>query len=139
MLQRKLPKRLFKNRDVIHTYQHERAGKTSLKRMTRDHLDLLQNIEFALVMCARSDSRIDDRSIDVALRSYADGTALPVAADDRMAQLRDCLESVRSLREDITDDIWDAGLRTVNESVRRHSDLKPGEKSYLRFVSAYVR
>ncbi|GAG34969.1 unnamed protein product, partial [marine sediment metagenome] len=39
---------------------------------------------------------------------------------------------------DIPDDIWRDGLRTVLESVHRHSSLKPGSRDYLDFVSDYV-
>ena len=57
MQSKKLPKRLFKNKEVVHAYEHERATKSAVKRMTRDHLDVLQNIEFALVSQARRTRR----------------------------------------------------------------------------------
>jgi len=138
MLSRKPPKRLFKTKDVIHTYQHERSTKGNFKHMTRDHADVLQNIEFALVQCARDDSSIDDRLIDQALRICISQSELPEDIDSRVARLCQTVTSIRSLREDVADDIWIAGLRTVDESVRRHSDLKPGETEYLDFVQQYV-
>ena len=67
MAQRKLPKRLFKDKEVIHTYQHDRESKTSMKHMTRDHLDVLQNIEAMLIAYAREEPSVDDRVIDEAL------------------------------------------------------------------------
>ncbi len=139
MLSRKPPKRLFKTKDVIHTYQHDRSTKVNLKHMTRDHVDVLQNIEVALVKCARDDSSIDDRLIDQALRICISQSEPPENTDSRMTRLCQTVTSIRSLREDIADDIWIAGLRTVAESVRRHSDLKPGETGYLDFVRQYVR
>ena len=45
---------------------------------------------------------------------------------------------MRELREDVSEDIWIACIRTVDESVRRHSALAPEETSYLDFVSQYV-
>jgi len=61
------------------------------KRMARDHLDVLQNIEFTLVSAHR-----------------------------------------------VSDDVWRDGLRTVLQSVHRHSDLRPGSRAYLDFVSDFT-
>jgi len=135
---RKLPKRLFKNKDVIHVYQHDRSAKAGLKRMTRDHVDVLQNIEFALVRQAGEDPNIDDRMIDQALRSCINQTDPPDDAGFQVVRLCGALETVRSMREDVSDDTWTAGLRTVDQSVRRHSNLSPGETTYLDFVRDYV-
>jgi len=131
--------RLFKTKDVVHTYQHERSTKGNLKHMTRDHVDVLQNIEFALVKCARDDSSIDDRLIDQALRICISQAEPPDNIDSRVARLCQTVTSIRSLREDVSDEIWIAGLRTVDDSVRRHSNLKTGETEYLDFVRQYVR
>ncbi len=68
MASRKLPKRLFKDKEVVHSYQHDRESKLGMKQMARDHLDVLQDIEFSLVRIARIDPRSDDRMIDEALR-----------------------------------------------------------------------
>jgi hypothetical protein len=138
MSSRKAPKRLFKTKDVVTAFQHERSTKVNFKRMARDHLDVLQNIEFALAKCARHDSSIDDRLIDQALRASISQAEPPEDADTRVALLCRMLMSMRSLREDVADDVWTAGLRTVEESVRRHSNLEPGETSYLDFVKNYV-
>src|SRR4051794_17459274 len=124
----KLPKRLFKNKDVIHSYQHDRESKAGMKHMARDHLDVLQNIEFSLVRCAREDSSIDDGIIDRALRICMRGTEISDEEDPRVATVCDMLGAIRATREDVPDNIWRAGLRTVNDSVQRHSDLRPGEK-----------
>jgi hypothetical protein len=139
MASRKLPKRLFKNRDVIHSYQHDRENKLGMKRMSREHLDVLQNIEFILVTHAREDPAIDDDIIDRALQVAMGRTDVVGDTDPRVVGLCEGLEMIRETREDVSDGIWHAGLRTVDESVRRHSDLKPGEKSYLRFVGPYIK
>ncbi|MFI5454829.1 MAG: hypothetical protein ACHRXM_05200 [Isosphaerales bacterium] len=136
---RKPPKRLFKNQDVIHAYQHDRSARAGLKHMTRDHVDVLQNIEFALVNQAREGPNIDDRMIDQALRSCMNRTDPPDDAGFQVVRLCAVLETTRLMREDVSYETWIAGLRTVDQSVRRHSNLSPGETSYLDFVQDYVR
>jgi len=46
-----------------------------LKRMPRDHLDVLQNIEFILVTGYREDRSIDDRIVADALKAAINGTS----------------------------------------------------------------
>ncbi len=107
-----------------------------MKRMSRDHLDVLQNIEFALITCYRDDHSIDDRFVADALLSAMNDTAVP--EDPRAKALSDAIENIRLLRSDVPDDIWRDGLRTVLQSVHRHSDRRPGATDYLDFVSAFV-
>jgi hypothetical protein len=133
------PKRLFKNKDRIDAYKHDRSTKVGLKRMTRDHVDVLQNIEFALVKGARENRSIDDRMIDQALRACMNRTAPPDDAGYQVDGLCGALNAIRLMREDVSDEIWTAGLRTVDDSVRRHSNLSPGETSYLDFIQSYIR
>ncbi len=107
----------------------------SMKHMTRDHLDILQNIEFVLVSGYRSDRSIDDRIVaDVLIAAILDAEP----EDIRARSLNESMENIHMLRSDISDDIWRDGLRTVLESVHRHSSLKPGSRGYLDFVSDYV-
>ena len=107
----------------------------SMKHMARDHLDVLQNIEFVLVSGYRSERSIDDRIVaDVLIAAILDAEP----EDSRARSLNESLENIRMLRSDISDDIWRDGLRTVLESVHRHSSLKPGSRGYLDFVSDYV-
>jgi len=106
----------------------------SMKRMARDHLDVLQNIEFALVSVYRSDRSIDDRIVaDVLIAAILDAEP----QDIRARSLNESLENIRVLRADGSDDIWRDGLRTVLESVHRHSSLIPGCRWYLDFVSGF--
>jgi hypothetical protein len=139
MASRKPPKRLFKNRDVIHSYQHDREAKAGMKQITRDHPDVLQNIEFILVSCAREDPAIDDDIIDRAIQVALGRWDVAGETDPRVMTLCNALEGIRATREDVPETIWRAGLRTVDESVRRHSARKPGEKSYLQFVGPYIK
>ncbi len=136
---KKPPRRLFKSADVIHTYQHDRSTRSQMKHLVRDHLDVLQNIEFVLVRIARQDPGIDDRAIDQALRHCIKGTEPPEDADHKVGLLIKTLETVRETRINVSDDIWIAALRKVDESVQLHSELRPGEKSYLQFVEEFVR
>jgi len=106
-----------------------------LKRMTRDHQDVLQNIEFILVSGYRDDHSIDDCIVADALKA---AIRHDVPQDPRAASLHEGLRGVRELRADVSDDIWRDGLRTVLQSVHRHSGLKPGSRGYLDFVSDFI-
>lgn len=109
--------------------------RTLLKRMTRDHQDVLQNIEFILVSCYREDRSIDDRIVAEALKAAIRGD---VPEDARVQLLNEGLEDIRELRSDVSNDIWLDGLRTVLQSVHRHSNLRLGERAYLDFVSDFI-
>jgi len=107
----------------------------SIKHMARYHLDMLQNIEFVLISGYRSDRSIDDRIVADALRAVI----LDTEPENTSAQsLSESLENIHVLRSDIPDDIWRDGMRTVLESVHRHSSLKPGCRLYLDFASDFV-
>ncbi len=105
-----------------------------LKRMPRDHLDVLQNIEFILVTDYRDDRSIDDCIVaDALIAAILDAEP----EDSRAQSLNESLENIRELRSDVSDDIWRDGLRTVLQSVHRHSSLIPGCRWYLDFVSDF--
>ena len=107
----------------------------TMKHMARGHLDLLQNIEFTILSGYRSDRSIDDRIVADALRA----AILDTEPENTRAQsLNESLEDIHELHSDISDDIWQDGLRTVLQSVHRHSSLKPGCRLYLDFVSDFV-
>jgi len=106
-----------------------------MKHMTRDHPDVLQNIEFVLVSGYRSDRSIDDHIVADALKAAIYGE---VSDDARAQSLNESLENIREIRSDISDDVWRDGLRTVLQSVHRHSSLIPGSRAYLDFVSDFI-
>lgn len=139
MASRKLPKRLFKNKEVVHAYQHDRESKLNMKQMSRDHLDVLQNIEFMLVRMAQQDAAIDDRILDEALRCALAGHRPDEEAEDEVHDVFDAIADMRDFREDVSDGIWNSGLKTVRDSVRRHSSLAPGDRAYIRFVEPYMK
>jgi len=103
--------------------------------MTEDHQDVLQNIEFALVSVYRANKKIDDAAMGEALKC-AILSELPAATP--VEELVQALAEIREVRSDISDDIWRNGLRVVLQSVHRHSNLKPGRRDYIDFVSQYV-
>ena len=106
-----------------------------LKRMVRDHQDVLQNIEFIFISKYREDRRIDDRIVADTLKAAIHDE---VPEDDRAQLLNEGLEEIREFRSDVSDEIWRDGLRTVLQSVQRHSNLRPGEREYLDFVCDFV-
>ena len=65
-------------------------------------------------------------------------SARAAEAGDRFAEVLRRLAAIRAMREDVADGVWNECLRTVDESVLRHSQFRPGETSYLDFVSDYV-
>ncbi len=110
-----------------------------MKQMAREHEDVLQNIEFALVSGHRKDPKIDDSKADAALAASLAGVDPETIEDILVSDLVQALASIRQLREDVPEDIWREGLRVVKESVRRHSDLRPGKTSYFEFVKEYIK
>jgi len=110
------------------------AGKL-LKRMVRDHHDVLQNIEFIFTSQYREDRRIDDRIVADTLKAAIHDE---VPEDGHAQLLNEGLEEMREFRSDISDEIWRDGLRTVLQSVHRHSNLRPGEREYLNFVCDFI-
>lgn len=132
-------------RNLIKRASRRSAGRKSLKetlkesklmkRMTRDHVDILQNIEFILVTSHRENGSIDDRIIADVLKAAIDND---VPKSERAISIKENLQDMYEFRGDVSDDIWQAGLRTVLQSVRRHSDLRPGSTDYLDFVSEFI-
>jgi len=120
----------------LHVGTKEAPGSGKLlKRMTRDHQDLLQDIESVFISRYREENRIDDRIVSNALKAAIGGDT----AEDALAEsLNKDLEGARLLRSDVSDEIWRDGLRTVLQSVHRHSYLRPGEREYLDFVSSFI-
>ncbi len=125
-----------KKANIRHMSLKKEMGSAKLlKRMSKDHLDVLQNIEFTLVSGHREDPTINDRIIADALKAAIGGD---VSEDAGAQSLSEGLEEMRESRADVPDDIWRDGLRTVLQSVHRHSSLRPGSRGYLDFVSGFV-
>ena len=119
-------------------YERKEKPEKIFKRMTRDHLDVLQNIEFSIISTCRSHGNIDDRIIASALKTAIAGSE-PVG--ELSAILINDLVQIRQMRDDegaVTDSIWTDGLKVVLQSVHNHSDAQPGDRDYLAFIQDYV-
>ena len=113
---------------------YDASGKV-YRRMTRDHQDVLQNIEFALLSTWRTYPTIDDADVKQALTACVDG----VPAEDADAyRLQMALDNVREVRDDVSDDLWRDGLRVVLHSVHNHSTATRGATGYLRFIDMFI-
>lgn len=109
--------------------------RTSMKKMMRDHLDVLQNIEAVLNDARQNDKGVDDRIVLEALRC-AHNSDVPDAL--RTIDLVEKLIEAEEMRSDVPEPIWQECLRVVIESVRTHSLLKPGETTYLDFIANFM-
>jgi hypothetical protein len=116
-------------------YIREEKPEKIFKQMTRDHVDVLQNIEFCLVSAWRNDGSIDDKAVAYALKKVIEDAESP---NESKSPLISSLKNARLLRLDVPDDIWRNGLKVVLESVHTHSDAKEGDRDYLEFVSEFM-
>ena len=117
-------------------YEHKEKPEKIYKRMTRNHVDVLQNIEFSIVSACRRHEDIDDSIIASALKTAIAGSE-PVG--ELSAVLIDDLAHIRQIRDEpIPDNIWTDGLKVVLWSVRNHSDAQPGDRDYLAFIQNYA-
>lgn len=109
--------------------------KNIFNNMTRHHVDVLQNIEFVLVSSSRNNGKIDDKVVATALKAAING----IDSDDKLPDsLVKALNEMRSIRADVSDEIWTNGLKVVLESVYNHSEAQDGDTDYLDFVSDFV-
>lgn len=114
------------------------ASARVIERVTRDNIDLLQNIEFALADCYREDQvgMIDDVAVMKTLRQ----SLLSMVPDDPTgALLAEALGAVREFRAGVPDEVWNDAVRVVMASVHNHSSLAPGDTAYLDFMEPFVR
>ncbi len=125
---------------IIHKKRRSWDGGHSIqqlkRKIIRDHEDILQNIEFVLVNTWRGNPQIDDHDVAEALRAALAGrTSIGEFSD----MLLEGLLEARSIRMDIPDDIWRAALDRVLDSVKLHSQLTAGERSYLLFIDPFIK
>ena len=113
-----------------------KVGQAVERRLVRNHADLLQNIEFTLVNAASELDEFDDQCIERILRH---AITQKDSEDPSTNSVLESLEAICRQRELDPGDLWSDALRVVYTSLKRHSNCKPGETSYLKFVSQYVR
>jgi hypothetical protein len=126
---------MFKGQERASRYEVDRQPKARMEQMSSDHPDVLQNIEFVFVNEHREDPTIDDRHVDAALKTALGGKQ---PEDPNSIELAEKLASIREMREDVPDSVWLECLRVVQQSVKRHSNLRPGERAYLSFAGRFV-
>ena len=105
------------------------------REMTNKHVDVLENIEFAIINVWREHPLIDDRAVATALKAAIKAEEV----NDIMPRLlKKSLEGARLIRSDVPDEIWTKGLKVVLESVYTHSDAKQGDREYLEFADMFI-
>ncbi len=112
-----------------------------MNRMMHEHQDLLQNIEFFVIQAYHHDTsgRIDDRAV---MNGYRSALLRHNPDDSPAGSVTQAIADARSMREDVapvSDALWHDAIRVLMRSVKNHSDLLPGETSYLDFVDRFVR
>ena len=112
-----------------------RASVGLTKRVAREHLVVLQGIETALVRAYRVIEAVDDQACFEAVSSALTGQA---AGDPIAAMLADKLAQVRAGLAEVTPKDWLDALRVVGQSIRTHSQRRPGEAAYLAFVDQFL-
>ena len=107
-----------------------------LERMRTEYEDVLQNIEFVLIKGYQEDGSVDDAIVAEALLGVLRGE---IPTGTRSGTLAEMLCKMRRMRCDIPDNVWRDCLRTVLQSVRRHSSGRRGDCGYLHFVERFIR
>jgi hypothetical protein len=132
---RKPPRRMFKATDRVSRYEHDRSPIGRMKRVAREHEDVLEAIESLFVSRWQENPGIDDRTAVAAIHGHITGNE----PDEPLARaLARDLTHERAAFPDLPDSAWHAALRVVRDSVHRHSGCQPGETEYLSFVSDFV-
>ncbi len=131
-MEREMSKLKFKKR---RSYDRREGPEKIFTQMTRDHVDVLQNIEFSIVRTCKRDGEIDDKIIASALKS---AIADSEPAGELAGMVVEGLGQLREKRSDVEGNVWTKGLKVVLESVHTHSELRPGDKDYLDFIRNFV-
>ena len=130
-----LPKRMFKGAERASSYVHDRSQTARIKKFSRDHEDVLEDIEVVLVYEERENPEIDDQVASLAIRARIAN----IPPEDSLAELVFSeLAVVRARHATISDFEWIEALRVIHESIVRHSGRTPGEKHYLRFAARFI-
>jgi hypothetical protein len=127
-----MAKQKFKKR---RPYQRTESPKQIYKEMTTHYVDVLQNIETAIITACDEHESIDDKTIAAALKALI-GDGRPTGS--LTAFLLETLKVTRLNRPDVSDEIWTKGLKVVLESVHTHSDRNPGDTDYIDFIRDFV-
>jgi hypothetical protein len=119
-------------------YIREEKPEKIFREMTKHHVDVLENIEFAIINAWRENSQIDDKTVAAALKAVIKAEE---PKDILSCILVKALKDIRLVRTDVSDEIWTKGLKVVLESVYTHSPddvIKQGDTYYLEFADEYL-
>jgi len=102
--------------------------------ITRHHTDLLKDIERSILDTSRYVTGLCDYWAHLGLIS-----AMRNDLPDHPCPLMLCeaLKQLRQERDDVDDGLWLDALRVVDRSVRDHSSVRHGDRSYLNFIRAF--
>lgn len=102
--------------------------------ITTHHTDLLENIEGTILETWRHVTGLCDHWTHLGLIG-----AMRNDMPDHPCSLMlfEALKKLRAKREDVDDELWLDALRVVDQSVRDHSSVKHGDRSYLEFIRAF--
>jgi hypothetical protein len=131
-----IPRRIFKPSVIGNVPARASASPLKLmNRMVQNHPNILFAIESTISGCAGRSTSLDDSDVDAALRACIEGSE---PESWNASVLAAALNATRNLLEEIEDELWHNGLQVVAESVAGHSDLRAGQRSYLRFIDLTV-
>lgn len=116
-------------------YIRQEKPKKIYKEMTKNHVDVLENIEFAIINVWRENPHIDDKAVAAALKA---AIRIEEPTDTMSCLLKKAIESARLIRSDVSDEIWIRGLKVVLESVYTHSEAEEGDRFYLEFADMFI-
>ena len=133
----KPPKRLFGNKEVVHSYQGRR-GKPAGPPKSPAHPEGLQHVEFAFASLAKEDPALDDASIHEAVQLSVKRTTPAEPASSRVANLCAVIGSIRETRTNVPDSEWLASLRKVAANIRGQSSLAPGVRTYIDHLDRFL-
>lgn len=119
-------------------YIHEEKPEKIYKEMTANHVDVLENIEFAIINAWRDNQQIDDEAVAAALKTVIKAEE---PKDILACLLIKAIGDARLIRSDVSDEIWTKGLKVVLESVYTHSPadvIERGDRFYLEFADKFI-
>ncbi len=119
-------------------------------RWINEHLDLLQNIEFAIVQADKSTPGLLDKHAEEGLRlviqrrtAAARGNSVkPLPEQGKSAAVAEMVEEILQMRKGLKsketpEDVLRA-LKEIRASVRRHTRID-GPRGYLNFIHRFVK
>jgi hypothetical protein len=102
--------------------------------ITEHHTDLLEGIEGTILETWRYVTGLCDHWTHLGLVAAMRGD-MPDHSCSMM--LFEALRKLREERDDVDDELWLDALRVVDQSLRDHSSVRHGDRSYLTFIRTF--